>query len=130
MDGRAWKLELCVVFSTAIPPELILSSGVSNAGLLLGALAIYNEDPTGTAAQILPDTIANSQQYCAHAISSDGTWLETPDYWSVTAMLSPFRVLTLSTGILGSSLLLKLRPLSSVQLAPTNKLSRQTRPWT
>ncbi|KAK5193551.1 hypothetical protein LTR92_006922 [Exophiala xenobiotica] len=54
---------------------------VSNAGLMLGALAIYNEDPTGTAAQILPDTIANSQEYCAHAISSDGTWLETPDYW-------------------------------------------------
>ncbi|KIW13005.1 hypothetical protein PV08_08192 [Exophiala spinifera] len=52
-----------------------------NGGLLLGALAIYNEDPTGTAAQILPDTIANSQEYCAHAISSDGTWLETPDYW-------------------------------------------------
>ncbi|KAG9791616.1 hypothetical protein KCU88_g963, partial [Aureobasidium melanogenum] len=54
---------------------------VSNGGLMLGALAIYNEDPTGTAAQILPDTIANSQEYCAHAISSDGTWLETPDYW-------------------------------------------------
>jgi hypothetical protein len=102
---------------------------VSNAGLMLGALAIYNEDPTGTAAQILPDTIANSQQYCAHAISSDGTWLETPDYWSVSVMLLiAFRVLTLFAGILGSSHLLKLRPLSSVQLAPTNKLSQQIRP--
>lgn len=121
MADCAWKLELCVVLTTTTPPELILSSGVSNGGLLLGSLAIYNEDPTGTAAQLLPQAIANAQQYCAQAISSDGSWLETPDYWLVTVMLSTFLGLTSTTGISVSSHSLRWRLLSSAPLVPTTK---------
>lgn len=55
--------------------------GVTNAGIITGALAIYNEDPTGIAAKLLKLAIPNAQQHCAQAVHSDGTWTETPDYW-------------------------------------------------
>ncbi|CRG86076.1 hypothetical protein PISL3812_03079 [Talaromyces islandicus] len=54
---------------------------VTNAGIITGALAIYNEDPTGIAAKLLELAIPNAQQHCAQAVHSDGTWTETPDYW-------------------------------------------------
>ena len=66
----------CCIF-----PELTLCLGVSNGGLILGALAVYNEDPTGKAAKLLPQAVAGALQYCARATSTDGSWLETPDYW-------------------------------------------------
>ena len=97
-------------------------------GLLLGALAIYSEDPTGTAAQVLPDTIANSQQYCAQAISSDGTWLETPDYWSVTVMLSPSVCSRYPQVFWDPVICANCGRSHIVQLAPTNKLSLRIRP--
>jgi len=54
---------------------------VNNNGLTMGALAIYNEDPTGLAKKILAWTIPNTLVNCAQGPSSDGTWSETPDYW-------------------------------------------------
>lgn len=54
---------------------------VTNGGIIIGALAIYHEDPTGTAARILGQAILNARQHCAQATHSDGTWAETPDYW-------------------------------------------------
>lgn len=53
---------------------------VCNNGLTAGALAIYNEDTTGVAKQILSKTIPNALDNCAQAIATDGTWLETADY--------------------------------------------------
>lgn len=61
--------------------NLLSSEGVTNGGIIIGALAIYHEDPTGTAARILGQAISNARQHCAQATRSDGTWAETPDYW-------------------------------------------------
>ena len=49
--------------------------------MAIGALAIYNEDPTGIAQALLPNALANSMQWCAAAVQPDGTWAETSDYW-------------------------------------------------
>jgi len=49
--------------------------------MIIGALAIFHEDPTGTARELLPLAISNARQYCAQSVESDGTWAETPDYW-------------------------------------------------
>lgn len=54
---------------------------VTNAGMVIGSLAIYHDDPTGTAATLLELAIPNAQRNCARAVHSDGTWAETPDYW-------------------------------------------------
>ncbi|KAF7314345.1 hypothetical protein MKEN_00907100 [Mycena kentingensis (nom. inval.)] len=54
---------------------------VCNSGLTLGSLAIYGDDTTGTAEQLLKTTVDNAVQNCAQAATSDGTWLETSDYW-------------------------------------------------
>ncbi|KAH7309849.1 chondroitin AC/alginate lyase [Stachybotrys elegans] len=54
---------------------------VVNGGLIIGALAIYHEDPTGTASRILTMAIENARGNCCQGASPDGTWLETPDYW-------------------------------------------------
>ncbi|KAH9942931.1 chondroitin AC/alginate lyase [Amylocystis lapponica] len=54
---------------------------VCNGGLTLGALAILGDDTTGTAEQALSLTIPNALQNCVEAVSSDGTWSETPNYW-------------------------------------------------
>ena len=61
--------------------NLLSSEGVTNGGIIIGALAIYHEDPTGTAARILGQAILNARQHCAQAAHLDGTWAETPDYW-------------------------------------------------
>ncbi|KAI5474361.1 heparinase II/III family protein [Pseudohyphozyma bogoriensis] len=52
-----------------------------NGGMIIGALAIMNEDPTGVAGNILPLALASQQTYCSNAPSSDGTWSETANYW-------------------------------------------------
>lgn len=54
---------------------------VCNNGLTMGALAILGDDTTGIAAQLLALTVPNALQNCALAISSDGTWSETANYW-------------------------------------------------
>ncbi len=54
---------------------------VCNSGLTLGALAILNDDPTGTATAILAQSIPNAVANCAHGPTSDGSWTETSDYW-------------------------------------------------
>lgn len=54
---------------------------VCNSGLTMGALAILNDDTTGTAEQILSLTIPNAKANCVFGVSSDGTWSETANYW-------------------------------------------------
>lgn len=55
---------------------------VCNSGLLLGALALGNEDPSGSAAQsIMGSTIPNMKNNCMQAVYDDGTWTETANYW-------------------------------------------------
>ena len=43
-------------------------------GMTAGALAIYDEDTTGTAKKMLSLSIPSALNGCAMAISSDGTW--------------------------------------------------------
>ncbi|KAA1471587.1 heparinase II/III family protein [Dentipellis sp. KUC8613] len=54
---------------------------VCNGGLTLGALAILGDDTSGIAQQILSHSIDNAKQNCALAVSDDGTWAETANYW-------------------------------------------------
>ncbi|ORY74549.1 chondroitin AC/alginate lyase [Leucosporidium creatinivorum] len=54
---------------------------VCNNGLIVGALAIANEDPTGIAARVLEYAVANAADNCAMSPSNDGTWSETANYW-------------------------------------------------
>lgn len=56
---------------------------VCNGGLTLGSLAILNEDDASTsiATQLLGLTVPNAVQNCAQAVTTDGTWTETANYW-------------------------------------------------
>jgi len=54
---------------------------VCNAGLTVASLAILGDDTTGAAQQLLGLTINNAKANCALAVSPDGSWAETPDYW-------------------------------------------------
>ena len=54
---------------------------VCSGGMVIGALAIANEDPTGMAKKILPIALKNMNEGCVNAVSSDGTWSETVNYW-------------------------------------------------
>ncbi|KAF7298857.1 hypothetical protein MIND_00833500 [Mycena indigotica] len=54
---------------------------VCNSGLTLGSLAILGDDTTGVARQLLQTTVDNAKQACAQAVSTDGTWAETANYW-------------------------------------------------
>ncbi|KAI0778382.1 chondroitin AC/alginate lyase [Trametes elegans] len=54
---------------------------VSNGGLTLGALAILGDDDSGLAEEILGKSIPNAKENCIFAVSSDGTWSETANYW-------------------------------------------------
>jgi len=54
---------------------------VCNAGLTIGALSILGDDTSGIAEQILGYTIPNANQNCVWAVSEDGSWEETPNYW-------------------------------------------------
>ena len=54
---------------------------VCNGGLTVGALAILGDDTTGVAEQILAQTVDNAKANCAWAVSDDGSWSETANYW-------------------------------------------------
>jgi len=54
---------------------------VCNNGLTMGALAVLGDDTSGTAAQLLGLTVDNAKANCVLAVSSDGTWSETANYW-------------------------------------------------
>jgi hypothetical protein len=54
---------------------------VNNAGMTMGALAIFGDDPTGISGQILDLSIPNANKNCVFGPSSDGSWTETPNYW-------------------------------------------------
>ena len=54
---------------------------VCNAGLTVASLAILGDDSTGIAKQLLGLTVDNANGNCAWAVSPDGSWAETPDYW-------------------------------------------------
>jgi hypothetical protein len=47
----------------------------------MASLAMLQDDTTGTAKQLLGLTIDNAKANCALAVSSDGTWAETANYW-------------------------------------------------
>lgn len=73
---------------------------VCNGGLTMGALAILNEDPTGVAQRVLGYTVDNAAGNCMQAVSSDGTWSETSDYWyfGSTATAQMISALQTATG--------------------------------
>ncbi|KAJ6591591.1 chondroitin AC/alginate lyase [Mycena vulgaris] len=54
---------------------------VCNNGLTMASLAILGDDTSGFASQLLGLTVDNAKENCAFAVSSDGTWSETADYW-------------------------------------------------
>ncbi|KAK3986376.1 chondroitin AC/alginate lyase [Cladorrhinum sp. PSN332] len=54
---------------------------VTTGGMIVGALAILNEDPTGMSKRVLPRAVESARQYCAQSVDTSGTWVETPDYW-------------------------------------------------
>ncbi|GJJ09899.1 hypothetical protein Clacol_004123 [Clathrus columnatus] len=54
---------------------------VCNSGLTMGALAIFDEDPTGVSQAILAKSIPNAVQNCIFGVSEDGSWSETANYW-------------------------------------------------
>ncbi|KAF7299657.1 hypothetical protein HMN09_00971100 [Mycena chlorophos] len=54
---------------------------VCNSGLTMASLAILGDDTTGIAKQLLGATIDNAKEACAQAVSTDGTWSETANYW-------------------------------------------------
>jgi hypothetical protein len=54
---------------------------VCNNGLTMGSLAILGDDTSGYASQLLGLTVDNAKENCAFAVSPDGTWSETSDYW-------------------------------------------------
>ncbi|KAK2036171.1 hypothetical protein LZ31DRAFT_571535 [Colletotrichum somersetense] len=89
---------------------------VTNGGMIISALAVYHEDLTGVARQLLPLAVNNARQYCAQAVESDGTLAETPDYWYfgtqahaqlasalLTATGGQHRILTASSGFQNTS---------------------------
>ncbi|THH10150.1 hypothetical protein EW145_g1518 [Phellinidium pouzarii] len=54
---------------------------VCNNGLTMASLAILGDDTTGNAEQLLGLTIPNALENCVFAVSNDGTWAETANYW-------------------------------------------------
>lgn len=54
---------------------------VCNNGLTMASLAILGDDTSGMAAQLLAQTVPNAKSVCAMAVSNDGSWSETANYW-------------------------------------------------
>lgn len=74
---------------------------VCNSGLLLGALALGPEDPTGnTASSLITNIVANMKGNCMTAVYEDGTWSETANYWYFggNAQARAVSALTTATG--------------------------------
>lgn len=73
---------------------------VCNSGLTLASLAILGDDTSGTATQLLGLTVDNAKQNCAFAVTNDGTWTETANYWyfGTTGHAEMASALTTATG--------------------------------
>ncbi|CAO1633799.1 unnamed protein product [Parajaminaea phylloscopi] len=73
---------------------------VCNSGLLLGALAIWTEDPSGTAASVVAQAVPNMKSNCMKGAYEDGTWSETANYWyfGTAAQARALSALLTSTG--------------------------------
>lgn len=54
---------------------------VCNAGLVLGALAVMDEDQNNLASQVLSLAPPIAEANCFKGAYSDGTWAETANYW-------------------------------------------------
>ena len=54
---------------------------VSNGGMILGSLAILDDDTSGIARPLLEAAVANAATNCVNATTTDGTWVETANYW-------------------------------------------------
>lgn len=54
---------------------------VCNGGLTLASLAILGEDTTTVSRELLALTVDNAKANCARAVTDDGSWLESPNYW-------------------------------------------------
>lgn len=54
---------------------------VCNGGLTMASLAILGEDETDNAETLLGLTVDSAKGGCANAVSDDGTWAETANYW-------------------------------------------------
>ncbi|KAJ7492779.1 chondroitin AC/alginate lyase [Mycena latifolia] len=54
---------------------------VCNSGLTMASLAILGDDTSGLASQLLGLTVDNAKENCAQAVSDDGSWAETANYW-------------------------------------------------
>ncbi|KAJ7726399.1 heparinase II/III family protein [Mycena metata] len=54
---------------------------VCNGGMTMASLAILNDDTSGVAKQLLQFTVGNAKTNCAQAVSTDGSWAETANYW-------------------------------------------------
>ncbi|KAG7098244.1 hypothetical protein E1B28_000208 [Marasmius oreades] len=54
---------------------------VCNSGLTVAALAILGDDTTGNSQTILQNSLDNAKANCIAAVSTDGTWAETQNYW-------------------------------------------------
>lgn len=54
---------------------------VCNGGLTLASLAVLGDDTSGNAEQLLGLTIPNAVENCVFAVSDDGSWAETANYW-------------------------------------------------
>ncbi|KAJ6537833.1 heparinase II/III family protein [Mycena capillaripes] len=54
---------------------------VCNSGLTMASLAILNDDTSGVAKQLLEATVGNALDNCLQAVSTDGSWAETANYW-------------------------------------------------
>ncbi|KAJ7473453.1 heparinase II/III family protein [Mycena latifolia] len=54
---------------------------VCNSGLTMASLAILGDDTSGVAKQLLGTTIDNALDNCVQAVSDDGSWAETANYW-------------------------------------------------
>ncbi|KIO31339.1 hypothetical protein M407DRAFT_220470 [Tulasnella calospora MUT 4182] len=57
---------------------------ISNAGVLMGLLAMWDALPSNwasnadSAQRVFAQSLNSAQSYCANSVSSDGSWIETP----------------------------------------------------
>lgn len=49
--------------------------------MILGSLAIIDDDTSGVARQLLEAAVANAAVNCVNATMKDGSWSETANYW-------------------------------------------------
>jgi len=49
--------------------------------MIIGALAVYHDEPSDLPNTLVRLAVQNALENCAQSVESDGTWTETPDYW-------------------------------------------------